>query len=308
MDRFLLLALSAAALPAQDPASLAGVPARLSRGEALLGQGRPKEAAEEAEAATKEDPESLGAWALLGRARYAEKRWADALVAFRRGLGIAPEEPRLIASAAICHFELHEYGDAVPLFQRSAERDPSYGKPHLYLARIAAERGEIEEAELEFRAAASLDPGEPLAHYFLGLHLFKQGRHEESAAAFRACLVASPDLPSAHLNLGLSLTRLGKTEEGRQHLDRFKRLTDVQLAEEERRLRVSTRLAAGRLELEAGRFDAALPHFIEALAIAPEVPAVHAFLAETYARLGRREESARERAEFERLSKGMQGR
>jgi tetratricopeptide (TPR) repeat protein len=300
--RLSLLLLTPVTLASAQAPPKGGAPARLRQAEGLLAAGRHEEAAREAEAATALDPRSVVAWSLLGRARYAQKLWAPALEAFERARSVDPQEPKVWASAGICLFEMQRYEEAEEALRRAAALDPSYGRPHLFLGRIATERGDLARAEEEHRRAAELDAAEPLSHYFLGLLLFKQRRYEEAVSAFERTLRVSPDLPSAHLNLGLALTRLGRDREGREHLERFRSLTEVQLAQDERRLRVATRLQAARVDLEAGRLDSALGFLLEARDLAPEVPAVHALLAAAFDRLGREEEAHGARREAQRLS------
>ena len=100
--------------------------------------------------------------------------------------------------------------------------------------------------------------------------------------------------------------RLGKKDEGERHLQRFRTLSDIAIKDQQKRIRVTSRLQGAQQELEARRTDSALTMLLEALELAPEVPAVHLLLAEVYARQGRTEDSRKERAEFERLS-GKQG-
>jgi len=278
-----------------------GVEASMRRGQDLLRNGKVEEAERAFLEATRLDPSEVLAWNGLGQARHAMKNWPSSLEAFERARDLAPKEAKLHANVGICRFELQEYEGATEALGQALRLDPSYGKPRIFLGRIAAERGDLRAAEEELRQAAASSPQEPLAPYYLGLFLFKARRYAEAAEAFEACLRISPDLPSAHLNLGLSLVRLGQREKGEAHLERFRRLTEVLLKDQERRLKVATRLTAAREEVESGRLEGALRWALEARDLAPEVPAVHALLAEIYARQGRREESERERREFLRL-------
>ncbi len=271
---------------------------RVERGRERMRAGRPEEAEKEFLEATRLAPRDAAAWNGLGQARYAAKKWPSSLEAFEKARDLLPDEAKIHANVGICRFEMQQYEPAEAALREAVRLDPSYGKPRIFLGRIADDRGSPEEAERELRAAVEASPEEPLAPYYLGLLLFKNRRYAESAAAFQACLAVSPDLPSAHLNLGYSLVRLGERGRGEAHLETFRRLTGVFLADQERRLKVATRLTAAREDLEAGRVDGALRWALEARDLAPEVPAVHALLAEVYARQGRKEESERERREF----------
>lgn len=283
-------------------------PRRIAEGQALLSSGRPAEAEKALAAAVELDARSVVAWNLLGHARYAQSRWDTALEAYSRALAMAPGEAKLHANAGMCRFEMHAWDEALSHFREALRIDPRYGKPHLYVARIAAERGDAETALRSFRRAAEVDPSDPVIRFHLGLFRFKRREWAEAVRDFEACLALSPDMPSAHLNLGQALLRLGDRARGETHIARFKALTDVTLAAEQLRVRVATRLNGARREMDAGRLDAAMALIMEARELAPDVPQVHAFLAEIHARQGRPEESRRARAEFERLSRRGDGR
>lgn len=277
--------------------------AAIARGQDLMRNGRLAEAELAFMAATNAEPDSVVAWNLVGQARYEARNWEQALEAFERALSLAPNEAKLHANTGICQFELLRFKEASIELRRAAELDPTDGAPHLVLGRIAQEEGDLKLAEQELRRSHALEPRNPIAAYFLGVFLFKQRRYAEARAAFEQCLRLSPDMPSAHLNLGLTLLRSGHPIEGKRHVTRFKALSEVQLANDRTRMDVARRLTAARIEMDAGRLMAALSLIAEADALAPGQPAVHAFRSQIFDRQGRAEESARERKEFERLSR-----
>lgn len=286
--------------PAEPPAG--GLRREVVRAQQLVRAGHLREAEAQLSAATGRYPESPHLWSLLAQVRFGERRYERAIAAFERALALLPDEAKLYNGLGASYFELQRYDEATHAFESSLALDPGAGRPHLFLGRIAFERGDHAAAERHLRAAAERSPEEPLAHYHLGLFLVDRGRLEEAAQAFEACLARSPDLPGAHLNLGNVYRRLGEREAARRHLARFQQLSRVINADTRKRARLSHLLGAARADLEGGRLDAALALVLEAREIAPEEPAVHAYLATLYERQGRAAESERARAEFERLS------
>jgi len=66
--------------------------------------------------------------------------------------------------------------DALALFARASEADPTSGVPHFLIGSEHASAGDFEAAELAFARAVLLAPGFPLARYQLGLLQFSSQR------------------------------------------------------------------------------------------------------------------------------------
>jgi Tfp pilus assembly protein PilF len=276
-------------------------------GRELFDAGRFDQAEKQFELAVAKRPEDAGAWTMLGQARYAQKLWAKACEAFERVQALAPNDARPLGNVGVCRFSLQQFDAAATAFERAVKLDPTYSRGHLYLARIAAERGADDAAELEFGLAVRSAQPEPLAPFYYGIYLFQARKLDEAAAQFERCLELAPDLPGAHMNLGLIRRRQGDGTDAEAHLRRFRELTEVQIADRKLQLKVTHLLRSANDEIEANRFDSALGAALEAARAAPELPLVHQFLARIYALQGRAADAAREQERFRSLSEKAAG-
>ena len=132
------------------------------------------------------DPQARNAYRHLGNALYKQKRYEEAVDAYRVAIAQRPNH-------AIAHFNL---GGALNKLRR------------------------FEEAETHLRRAIALDPKAKYRHRFLGNALYGQGRYAEAVDAYRVAIAQRPNHAIAHFNLGGALNKLGRFEEAETHLRR----------------------------------------------------------------------------------------
>jgi tetratricopeptide (TPR) repeat protein len=106
---------------------------------------------------------------------------------FRKGLELAPDDPKL----------LHRLGTA------------------LFMA------GDAAGAVQQFQHALRLAPEFPRAHFGLGMVSALSGRQEEAIEHFAAAVKYQPDYLEAHLGLAQALLGAGRLQEALPHLDRI---------------------------------------------------------------------------------------
>ena len=132
------------------------------------------------------DPQARNAYRHLGNALYKQKRYEEAVDAYRVAIAQRPNH-------AIAHFNL---GGALNKLRR------------------------FEEAETHLRRAIALDPKAKYRHRFLGNALYGQGRYAEAVDAYRVAIAQRPNHAIAHFNLGGALNKLRRFEEAETHLRR----------------------------------------------------------------------------------------
>lgn len=108
--------------------------------------------------------------------------------------------------------------EAIPLYQRVLELNPSVADAHVNLGRLYHLAGERGRAEAHYRDAVRLAPDDPVPHFDLGVLLEEEGRREEAALAYRQAVNRDPEFADAHCNLGLLLESLGRRQEAMRHL------------------------------------------------------------------------------------------
>jgi predicted Ser/Thr protein kinase len=132
-----------------------------------------------------------------------ESRSAEA--AIRRGAGLYARGDRAGAASA---------------FEEAAARAPRMALPHVYLARIARENGDVPRATREIGAALELEPRSAAAHRELGALHLSAGRADLARDAYVRSLRLEPDDRGALGYLGCALVRLGRPDQAQRFLAR----------------------------------------------------------------------------------------
>ncbi len=113
---------------------------------------------------TELDPDFATGWLNLGGSLLASGKFRQALEAQLRALALRPDDVLANAQTGMSYYYLREYVEARKLFERVAELDPeSAAFPHLYLAHIAREQRQAQEAERYIRDFLRYHPNSPRA-------------------------------------------------------------------------------------------------------------------------------------------------
>ena len=105
-------------------------------------------------------------------------------------------------------------------FSRIARDNPELATPHVFLARLAREDGDITTARRELETAIRLEPKNPKALREMGLILFSTGDYEIARRFFVRAVQIDPADNSSQGYLGCALARLNRTEEAQRFLTR----------------------------------------------------------------------------------------
>ncbi len=130
-----------------------------------------------------------------------------------------PGSPRSIAAAE----QLYATGNrsqARLAWARIARAEPELALPHVYLARIAREQGEVETAQRELTEAIRLEPNNALALREMGGLMLATDNPELARRFYVRAVEANPGDRAALGYLGCALVRLQRYDEGRRFLDR----------------------------------------------------------------------------------------
>ncbi|MEO6528099.1 MAG: hypothetical protein ABIP93_15870 [Gemmatimonadaceae bacterium] len=109
---------------------------------------------------------------------------------------------------------------AVGEFMKAAKDDPSDPLPHVYLARMAREAGNINTANQEAVTAVRLGPANGAALRELGTVSFSQQNFDAARRFYARAVEADASDKLSQGFLGCSLVRLGRLDEGVKWIDR----------------------------------------------------------------------------------------
>ena len=146
---------------------------------------------------------------------------------------------------------------------------------------------------LAFEELVSRYPNAPNVHYAYGVFLVRD-QPEAGLEEFRRELRTSPSHHHAMLQIAYELLKEGKYDEARPYAEQAAQLAPNLFAAHH---------ALGRIQFQTGDVDKAIDSLETARRLAPDSPEVRFSLARAYAKAGRAEEAARERAEFIKLDK-----
>jgi predicted Zn-dependent protease len=102
------------------------------------------------------DPNSAGVHYLYAFGLLVpEKRFDQAIEEFRVALSLDPLSPIMNTNYAATLMDAHRYPEALAQFQKTVERDPTFGPAHYKLAHLYAATGEFQNAVSELKRFVS---------------------------------------------------------------------------------------------------------------------------------------------------------
>lgn len=174
--------------------------------------GQPDQAAEQFRKAIERSPRILSAHFELGLHHFSNKRYAEAMAAFRAVLNLAPHSDAFLYLVE----SMWRSGDtegATALYLSNLASHPRDPVLHNAYGRMLEEMGKPEEALARYRLAAAAAPENPVSYFNAGNLLLSMNRTQEAAEAYQQALERNPTYPEAWFNLGLALRTLGKHTE-----------------------------------------------------------------------------------------------
>lgn len=105
-------------------------------------------------------------------------------------------------------------------FAEIVRKEPELALPHVYLARIAREQGDITVAQQELQTAIRLDPESAVAQREMGSLMLATGNAELARRFYRRAVELDPEDRAAQGFLGCALLRLGQVEVGQRFIQR----------------------------------------------------------------------------------------
>jgi len=178
-----------------------------------------------------------------------------------------------IALGALTLRQARAYQDEETLWSESLRKNPDASLALNSLGRLLGQRGELAEALPLFVRAAEVDPTNREAWRNAGLILDMQGEPERALAAFREALhhwpgeepdsTAEVSLAEAHVRLGRQMARLGQIQAAAHHYRRAAALAPAN---------AHAKLGLGDVALVEGRAGDAAALYREAAVLAPDLP------------------------------------
>lgn len=163
-------------------------------------------------------------WYAMGRLRYTQGRYADALTCFAKTVTLNPRSVKGENNLGLAYEGLNRNDDAVRAYRTAIawqKDDPSPSEqPLLNLAILLLHRNQTQEAQQLLEQAAKIAPKEPRIHENLGQIYLHTDRVPDAVAEFTSAVVLAPENPRYHYLLGQAYRRSGDDSHAKQEFAR----------------------------------------------------------------------------------------
>jgi Flp pilus assembly protein TadD len=168
---------------------------------------------------TVEAPNDAEAWYLLGRTKYNENRFAEAIESFEHVLTLRPRDVQAEDNLGLSQLGLGRTDQAKAAFENAIAwqgSTPVDAQPFLNLGILLTDRGDLPEAVERLSKAAALAPANPKIREELGRALQEKGDLQGAQAQLETAVRLAPNAAGLHFKLGQIYRRRGLTERAQQ--------------------------------------------------------------------------------------------
>ena len=170
------------------------------------------------------DPANALGWYYLGRARYNENRFAEAIAAFQACLKLEPRNVKAEDNIGLSEEGLNRPEEAAAAFQTaiSWQQGPNEenAQPFLNLGSLLADQGKPEAGLPYLLKAAELAPRNAKCHEQLGRAYIKLKQLNNAQAELQKAVQLAPNSSSLHFELAMAYRQQGLKEQAKQEFDR----------------------------------------------------------------------------------------
>lgn len=172
---------------------------------------------------TNETPQDASAWYLLGRTKYNENRFEEAIQSFQRALSLRPNDIKAEDNLGLSYQGLNRLDDAKAAYENaiSWQKDSLIkdAQSFLNMGILLADQDQPSQALPYLQQAVASAPHNPKAHEQLGrvydmLKMPDKAEHELEQA-----IALAPDVAGLHFKLGQVYRRQGKQQQAQQQFD-----------------------------------------------------------------------------------------
>ena len=179
------------------------------------------------------NPSDADAWYSLGRIRFNEQRFKDALRCFQHVLKISVKNAKVENNIGLTYENLDQTDDAVVAYRQAiawqnegspAERSE---QPLLNLSIVLLHRGQEREAEPLLTEAVKIAPKDPRIHEQLGHLYMQEGDYSSAHRELQQASDSDPKNAALHFLLGQVYRHLGEQEKAKEEFAISARLGDA---------------------------------------------------------------------------------
>jgi Flp pilus assembly protein TadD len=170
------------------------------------------------------DANDAETWYAMGRLRYTQGRYSDALMCFEKTLALNPRSVKGENNLGLAYEALNRNDDAVGAYRTAIawqKDDPAPSEqPLLNLAILLQHRNQLSEAQQLLEQAATIAPKDPRIHENLGQVYLHTDRAADAVKEFADAIGLAPQNPRYHYLLGQAYRRTGEEGQAKQEFAR----------------------------------------------------------------------------------------
>jgi tetratricopeptide (TPR) repeat protein len=174
------------------------------------------------------DPVDAEAWYYLGRTKYNENRFEEAIRAYQKCLALRPQFVPATDGLGLAQAGLGHAAEAIFSLKKaiSDQQDVSQRTPEPYidLGELLNQQGRFEEAVPLLREALAIAPRNIRAHEVLGKAFLNLNRLPEAQRELQEGIAIDPAVSSLHYLLGQIYRRQGQLDKAKAELEQFQML------------------------------------------------------------------------------------
>jgi tetratricopeptide (TPR) repeat protein len=197
----------------------------------------------------------------------------------------APQNPDVLYDFGIVALRMSLFPDAVGAFRAALATRPDDANSLYGLGRAQIGLGKYQDAAETFSRYATIYPQDASGHYALGIVLASLEKNDEAREQFQKSVELQPEQTESYLQLGRICLDSGDLDCAAADFNRVLH-RDPRHAE--------ALAAMGRLEFQRKDFAKAIELFEQSIAVDPAIRQAHYYLGLAYARVGRKEDAAKE--------------
>lgn len=170
------------------------------------------------------DPKDSESWYYLGRTKYNENRFQEAIEAFGECLRLDPKNTKAQANLGLAleglgHTEeaLRAYRKAISMQDQGA---PKNAEPFIDLGNLLLQQNQIDDAIENLVKASEISARDARVYESLGKAHLRLNKFAEAKAELEQAVALAPDSAAAHYMLGQVYRKTGATEQAKAEFDR----------------------------------------------------------------------------------------
>jgi tetratricopeptide (TPR) repeat protein len=170
------------------------------------------------------NPKDSEGWYYLGRTKYNENRFDEAIHAFQRCLQLDPKNVKAQDNIGLAYAGLGRTDDATSAYQTAIEwQKDAHAKnpgPYIDMGSLLLDQNRLADAISYLHQAIEIAPRDPKAHELLGKAYSRLEQFPKAQAELESAVALAPNNPNLPCMLGPIYRKQGLSEKAKLQLDR----------------------------------------------------------------------------------------